>query len=193
MRVNEIFYSLQGEGYHTGTAAVFVRFSDCNLQCPFCDTDHQTGVEMNEEEIVSKVVEYKVNMVVITGGEPALQITESLVDKLHQTGKFVTVETNGTQPLPANIDWVTLSPKNAYLDENAQPILTQANELKLVYDGEISPELYENIKTDYRFLQPCDTGNETRNRLIVEKAVAYCKKNPQWRLSLQTQKIINIR
>ena len=123
MRVNEIFYSLQGEGFHTGTAAVFVRLSGCNLQCPFCDTRHEEGIEMSEEEILLQVSEYESDMVVITGGEPAIQITESLVDKLHQIGKFVAVETNGTLPLPSNIDWITVSPKNAYLGEIARPIL----------------------------------------------------------------------
>lgn len=193
MRVNEIFYSLQGEGFHTGTAAVFVRLSGCNLQCPFCDTRHEEGIEMSEEEILLQVSEYESDMVVITGGEPAIQITESLVDKLHQIGKFVAVETNGTLPLPSNIDWITVSPKNAYLGEIARPILESAHELKLVYDGKIAPELYENIKTNYRFLQPCDMGDDVQNRMVVDKTVDYCKKNPQWRLSLQTQKIINIR
>lgn len=193
MRVNEIFYSLQGEGFHTGTAAVFVRLSGCNLQCPFCDTRHEEGIEMSEEEILLQVSEYESDMVVITGGEPAIQITESLVDKLHQIGKFVAVETNGTLPLPSNIDWITVSPKNAYLGEIARPILESAHELKLVYDGKITPELYENIKTNYRFLQPCDMGDDVQNRMVVDKTVDYCKKNPQWRLSLQTQKIINIR
>ena len=135
MRVNEIFYSLQGEGFNTGTPAVFIRFSGCNLQCPFCDTKHQEGKEMSEGDIIEEVSRYKANLVVVTGGEPALQLTESLVEMLHFLGKTVAVETNGTVELPKNVDWITLSPKDAFLGEKAMPILKEADELKLIYDG----------------------------------------------------------
>ena len=125
MRVNEIFYSLQGEGYYSGTPAVFVRLSGCNLRCPFCDTRHESGREMSEKEIVEAVGQYPARHVVVTGGEPALQLTESLVDALHAVGRYVAVETNGTHPLPDNVDWVTLSPKSAFVD-GAEVMLTRA-------------------------------------------------------------------
>ncbi|MBR4506739.1 MAG: 7-carboxy-7-deazaguanine synthase QueE, partial [Bacteroidales bacterium] len=124
MIINEIFYSLQGEGYYSGTPAVFVRLSGCNLQCPFCDTQHGAGTEMSEEEIVDAVKCYPARHVVITGGEPSLQLTESLVDILHAAGKYMAVETNGTRPLPANVDWITLSPKSAFVD-GAEVVLTR--------------------------------------------------------------------
>lgn len=192
MRVNEIFYSLQGEGFNTGTPAVFVRFSGCNLQCPFCDTDHTAFKEMTEGEIVEEVSRYKANLVVVTGGEPALQLTESLVELLHFLGKTVAVETNGTVELPKNVDWITLSPKDAFLGEKATPILKEADELKVVYNG-VSPKFYEKILAKHRFLQPCDTGDAEKNKEIIKKTIEFCKEHPEWRLSLQTHKILNIR
>lgn len=196
MRVNEIFYSLQGEGFNTGTPAVFIRFSGCNLECPFCDTQHQEGKEMTEGDIIEEVAHYKANLVVVTGGEPALQLTESLVEMLHLLGKTVAVETNGTAELPKNVDWITLSPKDAFLGEKATPILKNADELKLVYDGRddvhiVSP--YANINVAHRFLQPCDTGNPEKNAEITKKTIEFCKEHPEWRLSLQTHKLLNIR
>ena len=109
MRVNEIFYSLQGEGYFTGTPAVFVRFSGCNLSCSFCDTEHTSFTEMSEEDIVQEVCAYPAAHVVITGGEPTMQLTASLVDRLHAVGKYVQIETNGTYRLPRScrVDWIT--------------------------------------------------------------------------------------
>lgn len=190
MKVNEIFYSLQGEGFHTGTAAIFVRLSGCNLCCPFCDTAHTEGNEMTEDEIVDVTRLYPATLVVITGGEPSLFLTTSLVEKLHEAGKTVAVETNGTHILPKNVDWVTLSPKDNYV-QNASPKLTFCSEIKVVFDGNPLPD-YSYIKADYRFLQPCDTGNSQRNREITSAAVSYIQSHPEWRLSLQTHKIINI-
>ena len=195
MRVNEIFYSLQGEGYYSGTPAVFVRLSGCNLRCPFCDTRHESGREMSEKEIVEAVGQYPARHVVVTGGEPALQLTESLVDALHAAGRFVAVETNGTHPLPDNVDWVTLSPKSAYVDR-AEVMLTRADEIKVVYDGIHDPEgqlstLNSQLST-LRFLQPCDTGDAARNRQITVATVEYIKCHPEWRLSLQIHKLLDI-
>ena len=199
MKVNEIFYSLQGEGLNTGTPAVFVRLRGCNLQCPFCDTEHAEGKEMTEGEIIEEVSRYKASLVVITGGEPALQLTESLVEMLHLLGKTVAVETNGTIELPKNVDWVTLSPKDAFLGEKAKPVLTEADELKLVFSDDLCRDAckcvskYDNINVRHRFLQPCDTGDAVKNAEIIKKTIEYCKEHPEWRLSLQTHKILNIR
>lgn len=190
MKVNEIFYSLQGEGFHTGTASTFIRLSGCNLHCPFCDTDHQSGHEMTEEEIVARAIEVPARHVVITGGEPSLFLTESLVDKLHAAGKYVAVETNGTHPLPDNVDWITLSPKDAFVEGGA-PVITRCNEIKVVFDGSPLPD-YGHIHTDHRFLQPCDKGDVELNACIVKAAISYILSHPEWRLSLQTHKIINI-
>lgn len=194
MKVNEIFYSLQGEGYHSGTPSIFVRLSGCNLRCPFCDTQHDEGTEMTDEEIVREVSQYPARRVVITGGEPSLQLTRQLVSALHGADKIVSVETNGTHSLPANVDWITLSPKDIWLGKKAVPVLGVVDELKVVFDGEHEPAKYESVLcTHGRFLQPCDTGDPQRNAAIVQKAVEYCKAHPQWQLSLQLHKILNIR
>ena len=193
MKVNEIFYSLQGEGYHSGTPAVFVRFSGCNLQCPFCDTQHSSGTEMTEEDIAAAVGGYPARMVVITGGEPALQLTSSLVDKLHLLGKYVAVETNGTRRLPENVDWITLSPKDMWLGENARPVLARADELKLLFEEGLPVGDYEDIQVAHRFLQPVDTDDQRLNDANKNAAIAYIKQHPQWRLSLQIHKLLGIR
>lgn len=193
MRVNEIFYSLQGEGYYVGTATVFVRLSGCNLHCPFCDTKHEDGEEMSEEAIVAEVNRHPARLVVVTGGEPALQLTYSMVEALHAAGRMVAVETNGTLPLPSNVDWVTLSPKEAFLGSQAMPVLTRADELKVVYDGEHEPSTYDDIAVSHRFLQPMDCGDLQRNARITAATVDYIGRHPQWRLSLQIHKMINIK
>lgn len=193
MRINEIFYSLQGEGFHTGTAAVFVRFTGCNLQCPFCDTKHNDGRTMSEAEIVGEVMQYPAKHVVITGGEPALQLTENLVDALHSVGRRVAVETNGTRPLPANVDWITLSPKDLFLGAAARVVLRRVDEIKVVFDGQHRPPEYSEIEVSHaRFLQPCDTGDPQKNSAIAAQTVDYIKGHPQWRLSLQTHKMLQI-
>lgn len=111
-KINEIFYSLQGEGRHTGVPSVFVRFSGCNLRCPFCDTRHEEGRMMSDAEIFAEVARYPGEWVILTGGEPGLWIDEEFVTSLKKaTGKRVAIETNGTRPLPSSIDWVCVSPK----------------------------------------------------------------------------------
>ena len=189
MKITEIFYSLQGEGRYTGTPAVFIRLAGCNLRCWFCDTDFTHYEEMTEDDIVRRVDDYPTEYVVITGGEPTLQLTPSLVEKLHRAGKYVMMETNGTHPLPdgCDIDWVTCSPKGA-------PIrLQHIDELKVVYEGpEQDMTVYDSIAaTEYR-LQPCDTGDPQRNIDIQRATIDYILRHPRWRLSLQTHKLLNI-
>jgi organic radical activating enzyme len=199
-RVNEIFLSLQGEGNNAGCAAVFVRLSGCNLKCPFCDTDFAQHKEMSAQDIITAIYnECGMNalppLCVITGGEPSLQLTDDLVDSLHDTGMEVAVETNGTHILPANIDYVTISPKSPFV-ENADVILTEANEVKVIMTETISVEeirKYEEIDADYYFIQPCDTGYLATNKKIQERCVEFVKTHPNWRLSLQQQKILNVR
>lgn len=191
MKVNEIFYSIQGEGAHAGTPAVFIRFSGCNLKCDFCDTKHQDGQIYTEEEIIAQVAKYPANLVVITGGEPTLQLTQSLVDGINAIGKHVAVETNGTKPLP-RVDWITVSPKQAFVGKIGEPILTLANEVKVIYDG-VHPITDYGISATHYYVQPCDTGNKMHNDEIIKNVVQFVKDNPKWKISLQTQKIINVR
>lgn len=194
MRVNEIFYSIQGEGAHTGEAAIFVRFSGCNLKCDFCDTKHQTYQDFTEEEIVAQIAKYPANWVIITGGEPTLQLTASLIDKIHNLGKRVAIETNGTRETPRNADWVTVSPKEPFVGELGKPIKCVADEVKIVMDGVHQYEAPTfDIAAKYYFVQPCDVGDELKNREILDYCINFVKANPKWKLSLQTQKILNVR
>lgn len=188
MKINEIFYSLQGEGHYTGTPAVFVRFAGCNLKCSFCDTDFTSFTEMTEDDIVREIGQYPANHIVITGGEPTLQITASLVSKLHEAGKYVQIETNGTNVLPdgCNIDWVTCSPK--YKAVRLQHI----DELKVVFEGQDMSQYDCLTASEYR-LQPCDTQDEGKNKEILRQTIDFILKNPKWKLSLQTHKILNVR
>ena len=201
MKVNEIFYSLQGEGHYTGTPAVFVRFAGCNLRCWFCDTDFEKGVEMSEDEIVEAVLQYPTRYVVITGGEPTLQITASLCDKLHAHGLYLMMETNGTRPLPegCQVDWITCSPKLIDVEDGKRKIATirlrHIDELKVVFEDSPTQDmaLYEQIPaTEYR-LQPCDTQDPLCNQAILNKTIKYILQHPKWKLSLQTHKILHVR
>lgn len=189
MRINEIFYSLQGEGHYAGTPAVFVRFSGCNLKCPFCDTDFHSFRELSIPEILREISVYPARRVILTGGEPTLQLTASFMNALHEAGYTIHIETNGTNELPAPADWVTCSPKST-----AKPNIQSIDELKIVYQGEDDdPSQFLSIPAGEYYLQPCDTGDPDRNRHILEAAIDYVKANPQWRLSLQTHKLTGIR
>ena len=175
-RVNEIFYSLQGEGRWTGRPAVFVRMSGCNLACPFCDTDFTHYTEMTAQDIVEQCRRTggDCRFIVLTGGEPSLQADDALIEAWHQDGYYVAVETNGTHLLPQNIDWITCSPKTAFVFDDKHPVDCC------------------HLKADYRYLQPCDTGNAEQNAIIMKHCIEYIKQHPEWQLSLQTHKIIGI-
>ena len=193
-RINEIFYSLQGEGFHTGTPAVFVRFSGCNMRCSFCDTQHQTGEIISLQEIVDEVNKYPIApIVVLTGGEPSLFIDEAFVVELKQkTGKKISIETNGTRLLPINLDWVTFSPKSAFEGGDIEPcVLTHCDELKVVYLGQDLAQ-YDGIEAKYRFLQPCFVEDLEQRKAIMQACVEAVKRHPNWRLSLQIHRVLNI-
>lgn len=179
-RVNEIFYSLQGEGFFTGTPAVFIRFSGCNRHCAFCDTSHASYTEMTAEEIVAIARSHPSRHAVLTGGEPLLQADERLLRALKAEGFFIAVETNGTLPAPEPVDWVTCSPKDAPWG------IDRIDELKIVYQSQDVEALAEQLPpTNRLFLQPCSGEN-------IPQTVEYILSHPRWRLSLQTHKLINI-
>ena len=200
-KVNEIFYSLQGEGFWTGTPMVFVRLSGCNLRCPFCDTNHSEFRLMTVEDIVKQVTAVdpeNCGHVCITGGEPLLQLGTDLIDALHRFYYSIHVETNGTKLVPRGVDWVTLSPKEdvRYIGPVAKVVLDQAQEVKLVFDGTMPQERIERwaqFPAKWHFLQPCDTGDPARNSKILRDTVAYIKSHTTWRLSLQTHKLIGVK
>ena len=200
-RVNNIFYSLQGEGHNTGRAAVFVRFAGCNLRCPFCDTEFDTYTEMTAEEIIAKAASLRPSssilppFIVLTGGEPTLQVDEAFVDLLHNAGYEVAMESNGTRPAPQNLDWLTVSPKARGERQEARGE-RMPDELKIVFDEHTDPnEFLSSFSSPHSpllYLQPCDTGDAQRNEAITQACVDYIKQHPQWRLSLQTHKLIGI-
>lgn len=192
MRVNEIFYSLQGEGAYTGTASIFIRLSGCNLSCGFCDTKHQPYKDYTKEEIAREIAVYEAKNIVFTGGEPSLQLNAETIDFFHKLGYFIQVETNGTRKLPYNVDWVTCSPKDLFC-KNAEIKQEKIDEVKVVFDGLIDPAKYLNIEAKLYFLQPCDVGDAFSNEHIISQCVEYILEHPKWTLSLQTQKILKVK
>lgn len=216
--VKEIFYTLQGEGQNAGRPAVFCRFSGCNLWtgreqdrhravCQFCDTDFigvgPDGGRFADARSLAETVLSRwpsVNegqavggrpLVVCTGGEPLLQLDAPAIDALHACGFEVAVETNGTQPAPPGLDHICVSPK-----ANAPLVLTRGSELKLVYPQshpDAQPERFAALEFDAFLLQPMDMGEVAATRANVAAALAYCLAHPQWRLSLQTHKLLEIR
>ena len=204
-KVNEIFFTLQGEGAHSGIPAVFVRFSGCNLRCPWCDTDFTNYTPMTAEQIVKEVRELydmpneRHKMCVRTGGEPSLQVDKPLIDALHDAGFYICIETNGTRPLPQGIDWITCSPK-----EGTKIALKQVNEVKVVFTGTYDPQVWrEQLKAEHWLLQPLrytgewlmenvDAWENDRNDNL-DDTVRYILTHPFWRLSIQLHKIVGLR
>ncbi len=177
-----------------GTASVFIRLSGCNLHCAFCDTRHDEGTMMSLPEIVEQVMQYPdAPLIVLTGGEPSLWIDEDFVMGLKQaTGKTIAIETNGTHSLPHGIDWVTLSPKTGLGNSGDLPVvLTRCDELKVVYLGQDLTQ-YNNITADHRYLQPCWVSNEDDRKRNMLDTVQAVLQHPEWRLSLQIHRILDI-
>ncbi|MEA1986342.1 MAG: 7-carboxy-7-deazaguanine synthase QueE [Candidatus Marinimicrobia bacterium] len=194
-RINDIFYSVQAEGFLTGTATIFIRFSDCNLRCDFCDTEFLTGVDMNIPEILNNIENFPTQYVILTGGEPLLNDTTKLVQILKKKKYKVGVETNGMfAPQHDFFDWVTVSPKNKDIK------IKKCDEVKCVIGIDEIPNDY-NIEADHYFVTPKnpthdkDIGTESASffdRNVAKYCSDYVKKNPKWKLTLQTNKIIGI-
>tara|TARA_B110001452_G_scaffold125912_1_gene104519 strand:+ start:3904 stop:4500 length:597 start_codon:yes stop_codon:yes gene_type:complete len=190
----EIFYSIQGEGFHTGKPHVFVRFGNCNLRCEWCDTNFLDYKELYLDDIIKKILSFECNRVVFTGGEPCLQDLSTIGNELKKYDINLSVETNGTIAVPEIIDWICVSPKDQLYPNS---IIKQRNgdELKIVYCGQ-DLILYDELKNgfDHIFLQPCYFENESvewngKNFIETENIV---KINKGWRLSLQTHKWLGV-
>ena len=181
-RVNDIFYSLQGEGRNTGRAAIFIRFSGCNLKCPFCDTDFSRYEELSDSQILDRIREYPSRFVVLTGGEPSMQVDRPLIDLLHAHGYELAMETNGTHPIADGIDWITCSPKG-------NTVLRKCDELKCIFGEDATAPDTHGIEAYYKYLQPCDVQDPERNAKIIQRCFDYILDHPEWRLSLQTHKL----
>lgn len=206
-QIKEIYYTLQGEGANAGRPAIFCRFAGCNLWsgvekdretavCRFCDTDFvgtngpNGGKYAKPGMLVDMIAassgdDAAPTLVVLTGGEPMLQVDAKLIEALHDEGFEIAIETNGTLPVPRDIDWITVSPK-----AGSTLVQRTGDELKLVYPQTgLAPEQCAGLDFRYRFLQPMDGPARDAN---TAAAIAYCKANPEWRLSLQTHKLIGI-
>lgn len=205
--VKEIFYTLQGEGANAGTPSVFCRFAGCNLwsgreddrataQCTFCDTDFvgvdgTGGGKFATADDVARACRAAITtpsgprLVVLTGGEPMLQVDQPLIEALHARGFVIAIETNGTITVPDSIDWVCVSPKAGV------PIVqTHGDELKIVYpQAGLDPKTFDGLEFEHRFISPMDGPARQEN---TAAAIQYCLENPPWRLSLQTHKLIGI-
>lgn len=191
-KITEVFYSLQGEGFHAGTPAIFIRFSGCNLSCAFCDTDHSQYRELTAVQVKALVMacapssfySLATKRVILTGGEPTLQVGDGdrLINSLRSSGFILGIESNGTKKIPSGIDWVSISPKNNMFPR----ALLRADEIKVVLAPGIDPSRYETYRDSaHLFIQPCSQN--------FPPAVDYVLKNPLWRLSLQCHRVLNIK
>jgi len=204
-KIKEIFLTKQGEGYHTGRKSVFIRFSGCNLWsgmekdrdkaiCNWCDTDFVgtnglNGGKYSIDQIAKLVWDlWPANIleapyIVCTGGEPLLQLDQFFVDEMHRNGFEIAIETNGTCIPPNKIDWICVSPKN-----NTDLVLKTGDELKFVYpQSNFSPQQFEKFNFNHFFIQPMDGAHYNKNQKMSKE---FIKKNPRWKLSLQTHKIL---
>jgi|TARA_Y100000996_G_scaffold395152_1_gene360110 7-carboxy-7-deazaguanine synthase len=206
-RIKEIYFTQQGEGSNTGRDFVFVRFSGCNLWsgkeknrksaiCQFCDTDFYgtdgiNGGIYSATQLIEKIKSLWVSRddniaVVLTGGEPLLQVNDELVAALKQEQIYIAVETNGTLDAPDHIDWICMSPK-----ANTEIKLKKGNEIKVIFPQEsLDPEKFSLFDFSEFYLQPMDSNKYQEN---LNATITYCQKNPKWKLSLQTHKILGIR
>ncbi len=205
-RINDMFYSLKGEGQWTGTPMFFVRLSGCNLKCSFCDTDHLSNQSMSAQEIMSEIVSFPTNRVVITGGEPLIHDLRPLLCALQEEHYFVHLETNGTLPYPnpGLLSWVTVSPKSAI--STMDPfIIEEADEIKFLCGIPDWKEYIENFIEEFQpegklWLMPLakniQEGDRSQGDLIwdnVNEAIDFCKQHPSFSLCMQMHKILNIK
>ncbi len=200
LNIAEIFYSIQGEGFHAGTPAIFIRSAGCNLACTFCDTDFSWKEKLSAEAVRDRIAAFSCRFVVLTGGEPTIQprAIRKLVALLHEHGYYITMETNGSSEDTLGVDWVTVSPK---LSQKGKWILKRAQELKLVYE---SQELgfYEDSHFEHYYLQPKEIRTEAwgkgeqdvaASRSEKDKTVAAVLAHPRWKLSIQLHKELGLR
>lgn len=191
LNVNEIFYSLQGEGGRSGQASIFIRLAKCNLACSFCDTDYERGVKMTTDEVLKEIEPYGCKWIIWTGGEPTLQLNDAIVELFKEKGYLQAIETNGTRKVPSGIDYITCSPKQQF--EKVKLLIPEVDELRFpIQQGDTLPDLSILPKAKHHFLSPIFD-----DLTIIQENIDYCvslvKENPSWALSLQIHKLIGIR
>jgi organic radical activating enzyme len=193
-KINDVFYSIQGEGFNTGMPAIFIRFAGCNLKCDFCDTDFNHKGDADIDRIHEFLKKFNCKNIVLTGGEPTLQNIEPLIESLQDT-YYIAIETNGYDfSKTIKADWVTFSPKENW-KEICKERSVQWDELKVVYTGQDLNQ-YKDLLCDYNYLQPCEEKFKSESgdglAMNIDDTIKKIKEDPKWRLSLQTHKLINI-
>lgn len=190
LNVNEIFYSLQGEGGRVGEASIFIRLSKCNLSCSFCDTDFEEGVDMTLEQLESEISQYPCKWIIWTGGEPTLQLTDASLLFFKEKGYKQAVESNGTKPISDLFDYITCSPKIKY--EKVSSIISRVDEIRIpVKVGDMLPPIDILPKAVKYYISPIFDG-DVPNEDNINYCIELVKQNPAWSLSLQMHKLIHI-
>jgi len=191
LKVKEIFYSLQGEGGRQGVASIFIRLSGCNLKCDFCDTDFSGGEDQSLEQILLSIEKFPCRWIVWTGGEPTLQLRDECLLFFKQAGFRQAIESNGYNQLSELLDYTVVSPKGQ--TDYARKINLQVNEIRLpVRENNYIPPLESLPKAEYYFLSPIFTENRAETKANIDYCVKQVKQYPEWRLSLQMHKWIEI-
>lgn len=199
MKVKEIFYSIQGEGGRQGEASIFIRLANCNLNCWFCDTDWTKGIEMSLEQIQNEIKDFNCKWIVWTGGEPTLQLNDSILSYFADLGYKQAIETNGTNKVPSLIDYITCSPKNEVsLKDLHNNFPEGVNEFRYPISDDVKiPSIKSLPYADNYFVSPIFTGEVKKrfelNEQNINKCIDFVLKNTDWKLSLQIHKILNIR
>lgn len=190
LNVNEIFYSLQGEGGRVGEPSIFVRLTRCNLACTFCDTDFEEGVDMTWNEILKELEKYPARWIIWTGGEPTLQLTDECLAFFKAKGYQQAIETNGTKLVSSLLDYVTCSPKNNYAQ--VKKIVPFADEIRIpLKKGESLPSIEELPQANKYFVSPI-FDDDFPNQDNIDYCIQQVKDNPQWTLSIQLHKLVHI-
>lgn len=190
MKINEIFYSVQGEGRRAGEASIFIRLSECDLTCGFCDTEFESGKEMSVQELADHLSQYPCRWIVWTGGEPTLQLTTGIVAFFKGLDYRQAIETNGNNPAPKGLDWVCVSPKVAehVVSKNFPE---GVDELRYVRHANQMAVPSPTVKAKHLYLSPRFDGNDL-NKKNLEKCFNLILENPEWKLSLQSHKLMNV-
>ncbi|RKD90244.1 7-carboxy-7-deazaguanine synthase QueE [Mangrovibacterium diazotrophicum] len=197
LTVNEIFYSLQGEGSRAGIPNIFIRLSKCNLNCWFCDTEFESGESYSLEQLLDEISQFPCKNIIWTGGEPALQLTEEIVGFFKERGYYQAIETNGTKPLPSNLDFVTCSPKQVTAEQLKRNFPNGVSEMKCIFNENPEYAIEELPEAQHYFLSPVFLGKEKErmdmDKNILQRCIDYILANPGWQLSIQQHKVWNIR
>ncbi len=190
LNVNEIFYSLQGEGARAGEPSIFIRLTKCNMACDFCDTEFNEGKDMDIDQMLEVIRQYPCKWIIWTGGEPTLQLTENHLRKFREKGYHQAIETNGTRPVPALIDYISCSPKKDFKHVKKQ--IPKVNEIRIpIKKGQNLPDITDLPVACKYFVSPVFDGNKF-NHDNVNYCVELVKNNSLWTLSLQLHKLIDI-